>query len=358
MKDALTTLYHKLGGPDWTRKDHWLSGDRHPCEWQGVTCQKGSLDRVTVLELSQNNLYGNLDDPVVLDALLKLAPTLEQLWLSENSLTGTLPVILADETKFPHLTILDVGSNLFSGCLSPAFSKRSTPFSWFETTGNQLTSYYRYMSNQEPDMGDAPLLLLGTCKTVPGLTFVHVMPSLLTKPQCATLVQLAEQHVACNGWDINRHKAYQTTDIDISTTGGELLDICNEHLKASILPVLKRAFEFEMADLAIEDLFLAKYSADKGQQSVLQEHRDDSELSFVITLNDSFVGGGTRFGTQKDGIVVAPETGGGAFFCGRQLHSGAEVTEGTRYILAGFVRVHPSTPNAVSKLDSLLEATT
>ena len=81
---------------------------------------------------------------------------------------------------------------------------------------------------------------------------------------------------------------------------------------------MARLFEFPLVDLAIENLFLAKYSAHKGQQRMLSEHLDDSELSFVITLNDAFQGGGTRF--IVDDTTVAPN-------CGAAI--------GTRHFLAG-----------------------
>jgi hypothetical protein len=87
---------------------------------------------------------------------------------------------------------------------------------------------------------------------------------------------------------------------------------------------------------------------------VLSQHRDGSELSFVITLNDpaTFKGGGTRF--IADDIIVEPDTPGtGVFFSGGQLHSGVEVVKGTRYILAGFVRVYPSTLEGVTRLKQL-----
>jgi len=58
----------------------------------------------------------------------------------------------------------------------------------------------------------------------------------------------------------------------------------------------------------------------------------------------------------QENITVAPQTAGtGVLFCGRQLHAGVEVLEGTRCILAGFVRVYPSTVEAVSKLDNLIQ---
>jgi hypothetical protein len=70
---------------------------------------------------------------------------------------------------------------------------------------------------------------------------------------------------------------------------------------------------------------------------MISEHRDDSELSFVVTLNDTFQGGGTRFiadgtttTTTTTDTTVAPNCGAGVFSCGRRLHSGVEVIEGTR----------------------------
>lgn len=344
--EALKTIYSSLGGPEWTRQECWLSND-HACgEWQGITCTKD--DVITVLELSQNNLRGRLDDPILVEAFSKLGPTLEQLWLSENFMTGNLPAIFANDTVFPHLNILDVGSNQLKGSLHPAFGQRAAPFALLDVTGNQLTSYYRYTTNSNGDgVVDAELT------TSSPLPHVHVAPSLLTKPQCRDLVDQAIRHTETNGgWTMDRHKAYKTTDVDISICGGKLLETCNDHLETKILPLMARLFCLPLVDLAIEDLFLAKYSADKGQQNMLSQHKDDSELSFVITLNDGFKGGGTRF--VDDDTTVAPHCGAGVFFCGRRLHSGVEVVEGERYILAGFVRVYPSTPEGVAKLDRLL----
>jgi len=144
--DALKTIYTCLRGHEWIRKDNWLLNDQS--EWQGITMKEGN---VLVLELSQNNLHGRLDDPVLVQAFLKLAPTLEQLWMSENTgLTGNLPSVFADESIFPNLSILDVGSNNLKGSLHPSFSAKR--FSWFDTSGNQLTSYFRYSNNDKHEM--------------------------------------------------------------------------------------------------------------------------------------------------------------------------------------------------------------
>ena len=92
-------------------------------------------------------------------------------------------------------------------------------------------------------------------------------------------------------------------------------------------------------------MFVAKY--DMLGQKELREHRDGSELSFVVALNDGFEGGGTNFidmnaKTMKRKIVlVRPESVGDCvLFCGRHLHSGETITSGVRYILTGFVRVY------------------
>ena len=346
--DALKTIYTCLRGNEWIRKDNWLLNDQSE-EWQGITMKEGN---VLILELSQNNLKGRLDDPILIEAFSKLGPTLEQLWMSENAgLTGNLPSIFADESIFPNLSILDVGSNNLKGSLHPSFSaKRKRPFSWFDTSGNQLTSYFRYSSNS--DKYEINVGNVGPISTP--LDNVHAATNLLTKSQCKNLVDLAVQYTAINGWTNDRHKEYKTTDIDISICGNELLDLCNDHLKTIILPLMAHQFGFPIIDLAIEDLFLAKYSATKSEQSMLPKHKDDSELSFVITLNEGFTGGGTRF---IDGNVTVSPTkcGAGVFFCGNRLHSGVEVVEGERYILAGFVRVYPSTPESTTKLKSLMK---
>ena len=352
-KQALETLYHSLGGEAWTRKDNWLSQEQDISQWSGVTCNSihGEV-KITALELSQNNLQGTLDDKEVLEAFAALASTLEQLWLSENKLSGNLPAALAYKEKFPKLSILDLGSNKLRGSLHPAFA-RATQFSWLEYSGNELTSYFRYSNNTENVT--TVIENIATKDIRSPLESVHVVPSLLSEEACQSLVKLALEYANQNdrGWQLDRHKDYKTTDLDVAVVGGKLLRLCNNILKDAILPALSKLFQFPVQDLAMEDLFLAKYSADKGQQRSLAQHRDGSELSFVVTLNANFQGGGTKF--ISDNITVAPKTAGtGVLFCGRLLHAGVEVVDGTRYILAGFVRVYPSTPDSFVNLQKLI----
>ena len=347
---ALQTIYASLNGPHWTRQNNWLFNDNPSCEFQGITTFRQG-DNVKILELSQNNLKGRLDDPIVIDAFAQLGTSLEQLWISENAIEGNLPAVFANEEVFPKLSILDVGSNRLRGSLHPAFANRGTKFGYLDTSGNELTSYFRYNDGD----GDETIVATPTMETSSPLPHVHVAPTLLTNHQCAHLIDLAIRHTKANGgWTLDRHKAYKTTDVDIAICGGQLLEACNDHLKTTILPLMARLFEFPVMDLAIEDLFLAKYSSQEGQQRMLPKHTDDSEISFVITLNDKFKGGGTHF--IDDDVTVAPENcGTGVFFCGHRWHSGVEVVEGERYILAGFVRVYPSSEAGVGRFNALLK---
>jgi hypothetical protein len=53
---GLRNIYRNLGGDFWLKNDAWMSQVSH-CEWHGVQCTEG---RVTQLDLSSNNLTGNL----------------------------------------------------------------------------------------------------------------------------------------------------------------------------------------------------------------------------------------------------------------------------------------------------------
>lgn len=57
-----------------------------------------------------------------------------------------------------------------------------------------------------------------------------------------------------------------------------------------------------------------------------------SELSFLIYLNEDFVGGETVF-CDSEKIRVRPATGMALVFEHRQLHEGAVVEKGTKYVM-------------------------
>lgn len=61
------------------------------------------------------------------------------------------------------------------------------------------------------------------------------------------------------------------------------------------------------------------------------EDRDESAITFLVYLNDDFVGGETAF--PDYGVTVKPRTGSGLFFFHPVLHEGREVHEGVKYVL-------------------------
>jgi len=101
--------------------------------------------------------------------------------------------------------------------------------------------------------------------------------------------------------------------------------------------------------LKVEDLFVVKYESGLegegggARQAGLGEHRDGSEVSFVVILSEpgDFSGGGTAFHSIEPALLVRPaERGSLVAFCGQNPHSGVAVETGRRCVLAGFVRVH------------------
>ena len=104
-RQILTALYEDAGGANWTNKANWLS-DRPVNDWYGV--HANADDRVTRLDLSLNNLSGEL--PAYVASLTQITG----LDLQQNgSLSGPLPQSL---TGLSNLTSLRFQS---SGLCAP-----------------------------------------------------------------------------------------------------------------------------------------------------------------------------------------------------------------------------------------------
>jgi len=123
--------------------------------------------------------------------------------------------------------------------------------------------------------------------------------SLLDSEEALHLIGLAEEHAAEHGWETTRHRFHPTTDIAVTPTNAIALHAALAPLIANtILPTMAWHYGFEMADLRMRDLFVAKYEAGiSGVQDRLAAHRDGNLLSFSILLSDPahFAGGGLRF---------------------------------------------------------------
>lgn len=66
--------------------------------------------------------------------------------------------------------------------------------------------------------------------------------------------------------------------------------------------------------------------------SFVRHATEHSLLTFLVYLNDCYVGGETKFDTDKR-YVVQPQTGKALVFYHKQLHEGAPILDGVKYVL-------------------------
>ena len=166
-------------------------------------------------------------------------------------------------------------------------------------------------------------------------TATPLLGVVLSRDECDFFVREAEKHAAARGgWSKKRHEHYPTTDLDTAKVPALRYPVHNL-VYTRIIPKIASHFELDAARLGIKEVFIAKYSAATGHQRRLGAHRDGSDFSFIVALNDGFDGGGTMF--VRSNTVVRPGAGKCVVFCGRNKHMGIAVTRGTRYIMAGFL---------------------
>lgn len=149
----------------------------------------------------------------------------------------------------------------------------------------------------------------------------------LSTTECRKIISVCEDRV----WEIQRHKNYPTIDQEINNIP-ELQHLVHK-VESAVFATIRKKYGFR--ELKMNDLFVVKY--DCIQQNKLDIHRDVSVLSFVITLNSDFKGGGTYFRTKN--YVFNPSLGTIIIMCGKLLHGGLTITKGVRYILTGFVDI-------------------
>jgi hypothetical protein len=163
--------------------------------------------------------------------------------------------------------------------------------------------------------------------------------AVLDGAECTLVVAAAETYAAQHGWSTRRHIAYPTHDLPcavLGTTGAKL----RRKVEQRLLPELAERFLLEPAHLAVQDLFVAKYSSAPDGLRELEAHEDGNEFSFVLALNSAgeYEGGGTKF-LEVDGTpTYRPDRGFATMFAGKNRHCGMAIQAGVRYILAGFLK--------------------
>lgn len=172
---------------------------------------------------------------------------------------------------------------------------------------------------------------------------------------CDWVVAQAEAYAErMGGWSTGRHYSVPTTDIPLhrlpDPVGRWFADLMTNKARALIS---QSFFDGEAIQMVVNDAFVVKYQADDSgtpeelastelHQRSLPLHADQSTLSFTIALNDlsDYAGGGTYFAQFRR--TCRPAKGHMVCFRGSHLHGGDCVLRGTRYIIAAFLLVTPS----------------
>ena len=152
-------------------------------------------------------------------------------------------------------------------------------------------------------------------------------PGLVEEKTCKKIIETCENHQ----WTTTRHYSVPTTDLPVHRIPS-VLQWFNELCLNKLGPLVEQVWG--ESSLRIMDAFIVKYCFEGGQ-IYLPKHRDQSEYSFTIALNNSFGGGGTYFTDLNR--VISPGAGGICGFRGGELeHSGHNISEGIRYICVVF----------------------
>ncbi len=126
------------------------------------------------------------------------------------------------------------------------------------------------------------------------------------------------------GWSKGRHVDYDirpTKDlpVEIIYENEEDLQVVYDRFNTRIFPKLAAEYKINPSLLRLTDLFITKYNASTPER-LLGPHKDKGPWSFVIPLNDDFVGGGSYFFESQ--VLWKPPVGAAVYFSGQQLHGG------------------------------------
>mmetsp|Transcript_25885 Transcript_25885/g.30069 ORF Transcript_25885/g.30069 Transcript_25885/m.30069 type:complete len:481 (-) Transcript_25885:185-1627(-) len=198
----------------------------------------------------------------------------------------------------------------------------------------------------------APLLKPSECEMIINMTIEAAKRNvLLSQEELKTAMEgenkqkLEKKLLEPAGWSKDRHKSYPTTDLNVANDfRKEDHDVLSSILNARLSPLLEKIYGIPSGSIRANDMFVVRYDGD-GQKS-LNKHTDSSHVSFNVLLNDGFTGGGTRFHNRRDGTYIDAMLRPGEVLINNAMvtHEGLPTTEGTRYILVGFMNIDRMNP--------------
>ena len=118
----------------------------------------------------------------------------------------------------------------------------------------------------------------------------------LSANRCRHIVSEVEKHVSVHGWELGRHRAHPTKDVDLLSIVS-LRDWVEGELRGSIFPTLGALYGFDAeSDLALQDLFFVKV-----RPLTLTGHQCSLLLAFLPGLVRGLHGGAARAAAQAVG---------------------------------------------------------
>ena len=187
---------------------------------------------------------------------------------------------------------------------------------------------------------------------LPSSIFVSQKP-LLSREECARVIQMADEHFAVHGengeWTALPAGEYRMRGFKLKDVPA-IREFIVEVFRRRFIPILQHLnpkFAESVADLALDNCYLMKFSPATGAR--MDIHCDDGCLSFTIQMNpkEDYEGGGTWFeGLAEDESdheagIIKMDVGHVHFRPGAIRHCGFTITSGERYVIGGFA-IHRS----------------
>ena len=196
----------------------------------------------------------------------------------------------------------------------------------------RLTSFGSKFANNYSYINDDTRRICDTLYLFNENQDMKIIENLLTDKECKLIIDEAESIAKKYGWAKKRHSNHPTMDNEF-TKKWKNYDNIQKKVREKIYSQISKMFHVKKEKLDINEMFVVKYSTD-GQRE-LEFHKDGSEFSFIIALNDDYKGGGTYFEQMRKNIKL--KKGSCLVFSGQNTHKGSYLLDGTRYLLTGFI---------------------
>ena len=123
-----------------------------------------------------------------------------------------------------------------------------------------------------------------------------VVEKVLTSQDCIEIIQRTDDYVMKHGWPRGRHVDFNirpTNDLPMDRIFPDEIALNNivKKIKSRLFISMAKALNLQRRKFFLTDLFLTQYNASEQGRTYLGPHKDKSQWSFVVLLNNEFEGG-------------------------------------------------------------------